>query len=33
MKNTIKIKQIKTGKELGTMYCDNFKPQEIRKSL
>ena len=34
-----KIKLIKTGKELGTMYClgykdytDKFKPQEIKMS-
>ena len=38
MKNTqSKIKSIKTGKELGTMYClgckgftHNFRPQEVR---
>ena len=38
MKNAqSKIKQIKTGKELGTMYClgckdytHNFRPQEIK---
>ena len=38
MKNIqIKIKPIKTGKELGTMYCfgckdftHNFRPQEVK---
>ena len=37
MKNTSKIKLIKTGKEIGTTYClgckdytHNFKPQEVK---
>ena len=37
MKNTSKIKPIKTGKEIGTTYClgckdytHNFKPQEVK---
>ena len=38
MKNTqLKIKPIKTGRKIGTMYClgrkyytDNFKPQEAK---
>ena len=37
MKNTSKIKPIKTGKEIGTTYClgckdytHNFKPQKVK---
>ena len=41
MKNTqSKIKPIKTGKELGTMYClgckdftHNFRPQEVKMKI